>query len=283
MLLVTKANGTKEPFREEKVLQSIRRAGIPQHLQKQVLQHVKEKLHNGISTREVYHHITEFLGASETPFSKGRYSLKQAIMNLGPTGYPFEDFVSKILTSKGYMTQTRQILRGKCITHEIDIVAAKNGKTAVIEAKFHNNPGTRTEVHVALYTKSRFDDIKEKYGFNEAWITTNTKATIDAITFAECVGMKILSWSYPETGSLRDLIEENGLHPITILTTLSQSEKETLLRNHIVTCKDIFENKYLIDILHLDPDKKSLVLSEIAYMCNEDIGSTIAFSQPASQ
>jgi hypothetical protein len=268
MLQVTKASGEKEAYQEEKVLQSIKRAGIPHHLQREVLKHIEKKLYDGIPTYEIYRTITNFLASSENPFTKGRYSLKQAIMDLGPTGYPFEDFISKVLISAGYMTKVRQVLLGKCITHEIDVVAAKSGKTSIIEAKFHNNPGTRTEVHTALYTKARFDDVSEKYGFDMAWIVTNTKATVDAITYAECVGMKVLSWSYPENESLRDLIETKGLHPVTILTTLSRGQKEKLLQNHIVTCKDIEQNNYLLDMIHLPPQKKSLVLSEIAYMCN---------------
>ena len=175
-------------------------------------------------------------------------------MDLGPTGYPFEDFVAKVLDAHGYHTKVRQIVTGSCISHEIDIIAAKNGKTAMIEAKFHNNPGTRSDVHVALYTKSRFEDVKEKNMFDEAWVVTNTKVTGDAIDYAKCDGMKVIGWSYPDGGGLRDLIEKYHLHPVTMITTLPQALKQKLLDNHIVLCKDICLNRSLIDVLPVSPE-----------------------------
>lgn len=266
---VVKADGTVEPFSEEKVLRSIKRAGIPRELKRQVLSHVKEKLHDQMETWEVYHHITEFLGKSPYPYSKSRYSLKQAIMLLGPTGYPFEDYVAKILTARGYTTEVRQVLRGKCVMHEVDVVARpKNASmTIMVEAKFHNSPGARSDVHVSMYTKGRFDDLKERYNFHEAWLVTNTKATIDAVTYAQCVGMKVISWSYPEEGSLRDLIETAGLYPITMLTTLSSSDKFRLLQNHIVLCGDIVDNPAALDTLRMPPEQRKRALDEIRFIC----------------
>src|SRR3989344_4923620 len=163
MVNVVKASGQKEPFSEIKVRNSIRRAGIPKDLQEEVLTHVKTKIYENIHTSEIYKHITEFLEASPQPFNKTKYTLKQAIMDLGPTGYPFEDYVAEILKSEGYQTHVRQILEGQCVSHEVDIIAQKDDKKILIEAKFHNSPGTRSDVHVSLYTKARFDDLKDSY------------------------------------------------------------------------------------------------------------------------
>lgn len=269
MVTVIKANGDKVPFDEEKVRRSIQRSGIPLGLQDKVLNHIKEKLYENIRTGEIYHHITEFLEKSDTPYAKSRYTLKESIMMLGPSGYPFEDYVAEVLENHGYTTLVRQILQGNCVTHEIDITATKDGKKSMIEAKFHNNPGTRTEVHVALYTKSRFEDIAKKNSFDDAWIVTNTKVTSDAITLSECSGMKILSWSYPEIGSLRDMIEEARLHPITSLTTLSHTNQQYLLNAHIIMCKDIATNPSVIDILSLTKDERKNVIDEVNYICEK--------------
>ncbi|HSA83542.1 MAG TPA: ATP cone domain-containing protein, partial [Patescibacteria group bacterium] len=142
MVSVLKANKEKEPFNEEKLIHSIKRAGIPDKLQTEVLSHIKQKLYEGIPTSEIYRHILEFLDTSEHPYSRARYSLKEAIMMLGPTGYPFEDFVARLFELQGYEALVRQTLRGKCITHEIDVLIEKDGKKEIIEAKFHNHPGT---------------------------------------------------------------------------------------------------------------------------------------------
>ena len=246
MIHVLKADKTREPFSEQKVMDSIKRARIPHSLRGEVLTHVKSKLYEGISTQEIYHHILEFLNTSPKPYIKTRYSLKEAIMQLGPTGYPFEDFISRLLEHEGYKTQVRQILPGKCVTHEIDVIAQKNQRTVMIEAKFHNSPGVRSEIHVSLYTQARFEDIRMKNRIDEAWLVTNTKTTVDANAYAECMGMRVLSWDYPVGGGLRDLIEQSRLHPVTMLTTLSQSQKMTLLDNHIVLCKDILKNPQVL-------------------------------------
>lgn len=266
MVNVLKANGETEPFSEEKINSSIKRAGIPQSIHKQVLEHVKSKLYEKIPTSEIYNHILEFLKISPHPLSRANYSLKRAIMDLGPTGYPFEDFVSELLKTEGYKTQVRQILSGKCVTHEVDVVAQKDGIKSMIEAKFHNGPGIRSDVQVSLYTNARFNDIKKKYGLKEAWVVTNTKVTSDALAYALCAGMKILSWNYPQDEGLRELIERSRLHPITVLSSLSSFEKQTLLEKNIVLCKTIYQNPKSLDILSLPSEKQKEVLSEIKYV-----------------
>jgi len=267
MISVIKADGMSEPFSDIKVLESIKRARIPEHLQKEVLSEVKAKVYNNMPTSEIYGYVLEYLGKSSQPYSKTSYGLKQAIMMLGPTGYPFEDFVAKILETQGYKTLVRQVLRGKCVSHEVDVIAEKNGKRAMIEAKFHNNPGTRSDVHVALYTYARFLDLKDKYDFDEAWIVTNTKTTTDAIAYAECMTMKTLSWSYPSDGSLRDLIESAQLRPITMLTSLSAAQKVKLLQHHIVLCKDVHANTSYLDLLRMTPEEKKRTIAELAFIC----------------
>lgn len=266
MINVIKATGEIEPYSEEKVRQSILRAGIKNGIQNQAVKHIESQLYDKIPTSEIYRHITEFFDTSQTPFAHAKYSLKESIMQLGPTGYPFEDFVADILKIQGYQTQVRSIISGKCVNHEIDVVAEKDNEKIMVEAKFHNGFGIRTDVHVALYIKARFDDIKEKNGFTNAWLVTNTKASIDAISYAECVGMKVISWNYPENESLRSMIEKSRLCLITALSNLSQNQKQLLLENHVVLCKDIVENPQSLDLLGLSPDKKSQVLAEAEFV-----------------
>ena len=196
MVKVLKATGEKQDFSEDKIIDSIKRAGIPENLQTKVLSHVKSKLYENIPTNEVYHHITEFI--KKEPGLNLKYSLKQAIMEFGPTGHPFEDLVSAILQTGGFQTQVRTILMGKCVSHEIDVIAEKGNEKLMVEAKFHNAPGIHTDVHVSLYTKARFDDLKDKYEFTQPWLFTNTKITPDALAFALCVGMDVTGWNYPQ-------------------------------------------------------------------------------------
>jgi len=267
MLTVVKATGQKEFFNEEKLRDSIKRAGIPAPLEDKVIAHVKSKLYENIPTSQVYKHITEFLDKAPEKTTI-KYSLKQAIMDLGPTGYPFEDYVSEILRAKGYATQVRSNLLGKCVTHEIDVIAERiNIEKIMIEAKYHNAAGIHTDVHIPLYTKARFDDLKEKYKFTKAWLFTNTKITSDALAYAQCVDMGVTSWSYPQNESLRDLIEEEKLYPITILSSLSQAHKQLLLDNHLILVKEICKNKENLNLLGIQNSKAKSITEEAQTIC----------------
>lgn len=265
MIYVTKANGEKEAFDETKVKNSIKRAGIPENVQREVLTTVKNRLYDNIPTSEIYKYVSSSLSGENINY-KTKYALKESIMNLGPTGYPFEDFISEILITQGYTTKVRQIVSGKCISHEIDIIAEKDDKKIMIEAKFHNLLGTKTDIHVALYTQARFEDVREKNNFSEAWIVTNTKTTIDSVTYALCTGLKIISWSYPEKGSLREIIESSNLIPVTALSTLSMRQKQNLMQRHIVLCKDIVKNPNVLQGENLDEEGQRKVMSEIKFL-----------------
>ncbi len=265
MISVIKSDGSIQPFSQQKVLSSMMRAGIPQEIETLVLKHVKSKLYDNIPTSKIYQHVLEFLDTSSRPYSKARYSLKRAIMELGPTGFPFEDFVAEVLKALGYKTDLRQVLDGKCIKHEIDIIAQKQETKSIIECKFHNRVGNHTDVHVSLYTKARFDDLKDVHNFSDVWLVTNTKITTDALDYAMCNNMRVISWNYPQRQGLRDLIEKSHLHPITALTTISQNQKQNLLNNRVVLCKDISKNSKL---LGLSEGKKRSILEEAKFVCN---------------
>jgi hypothetical protein len=263
MVYVLKANGIQEPFSQDKIRLSTNRAGVPADVQDKLISHVESKLYEDIPTREVYQHVNEFLQKESHPVSAIKYKLKQSLMELGPTGYPFEDFVSEILKAKGYLTQTRSVLMGRCVSHEIDVIAEKHGsEKLMVEAKFHNDSGIHTDVHVSLYTKARFDDLREKYQFDRAWLFTNTKITSDALAYALCVNMGVVSWSYPQEESLRDLVEKHRLYPITLLSSLSDSQNQILLENHIVLISQVLNNQSYLDLLGVQDEKRETIIEE---------------------
>lgn len=268
MLHVLKATGEREPFSENKLYNSIQRAGVPKDLQDQAVAHVKDLLYDDIPTSKIYHHVSEFLSKSSHPYANSKYTLKNAIMELGPTGYPFEDFAARVLGTFGYQTQVRQVLMGKCVSHEVDIIAKKDTSTIIFEAKFHNKNGIKTDVQVALYTQARFQDLREKHMFTSCGLITNTKLTTDAIAYAECMNMSILSWNYPNEGSLRDIVEKEQLFPITALTTLPTASKEQLLSQGVVLISELCKNPQLLDTLGLNGETKKRIQEDALFVCH---------------
>ncbi|MEX2013023.1 MAG: restriction endonuclease [Candidatus Levyibacteriota bacterium] len=265
MVHVLKASGVTEPFSEEKLKHSMKRAGIPGDIREEAVRKIKPNLYENIPTSKILKDTEDFLQTFPKSY-KAKYSLKKAVMNLGPTGYPFEDFISEVLKAHGYQTKTRVTLSGKCIEHEIDIIAEKDNKRFMIEAKFHNTPGGRSNAKVSMYTKARFDDVSSKHDLDQAWVVTNTKVSTDALTYANCNNMRVMSWNYPEGESLRDLIENSGLHPITALDSLTSTQKQTLIQNNLVLCKEVARNRNL-ENLGLPKDKIDKVVSEAVAVC----------------
>lgn len=271
-ITVIKASGDKEPFNEEKVRRSIRRARVPKKLENEVVNHIRKIVYDGIPTQEIYKHIREFLGKSVSPYTKSLYGLKQAIMQLGPSGFPFEKFVSQVLEYHGFETEVDVIVSGKCVDHEVDVLARKDNRQYMMECKFHTTPGTRSDVKVALYVQARFEDIqantgsqlREKVLISQPWLVTNTKFTTEAIEYGNCVGMKVMGWNHPETGDLRGLIESVGLHPITCLTTLTHEQIKYLLDKGIVLCRQLVSDKDSLEEAGVSKETIEQALKEIS-------------------
>ncbi len=232
---IIKASGDVEPFSDRKVINSLLRAGAPLDLAQRIISEIKPHLYQNIPSFEVYNLVMRILKKQQQDLA-ARYNLKKALMELGPTGYPFEKYISEILKAQKHEVKINQIIAGKCVSHEIDIVAKSNSRF-MIECKFHNQLGGRTDIKVALYTYARFLDIKEK-GFDQPWLITNTKVTQEVKTYALCVGMKVTAWAYPEKESLRGMIDQTGLHPITASVRLSAAEKQDLIEKGVVFYRD---------------------------------------------
>jgi Holliday junction resolvase-like predicted endonuclease len=158
-------------------------------------------------------------------------------MQLGPSGYPFEKFIARLLDHLGYQTQTQVILKGKCIDHEIDVIAKKDNQSFMVECKYHNRPGTKSRSKDVLYTQARFEDLVDH--FDHLWLVTNTKLTTNAIKYGQCQGMKLIAWRYPTKGSLEQLIEDNNLHPLTCLSFLDRHDRQMLFQDNLVLCRDL--------------------------------------------
>lgn len=247
---VTKADGTKEPYSEEKIKTSASRVGVPEGIQTEMLMSIRDRLYDGIKTSEIFQMIKGFLREAGSPHLAMKYNLKEALSELGPSGYPFEKYLSLLLENVGYRTQVNQTIMGGCVAHEVDVVADKDKVTYFIEAKFHKSPTQRTDVRVALYIKARYDDlsIAWKSGKTRPWIVTNTRFSTDAIKYSECQKIRLMSWGYPKGEGIMDLIEHTGLHPITIVDQLSGSDKMRLLSAGIVSCRQLLNpaNHHLV-------------------------------------
>jgi len=271
---IVKANGEREVFDENKLRDSLRRSGASEEIISKTVLHVLSELRDGMSTGRIYKHAFALLKKTHKGVA-AQYSLRRAIRDLGPSGFPFERFVGEIFRAKGYEVSVGIMVQGFCVEHEVDVSAKKDGTHLLIECKFHHEDGFKTDLKVALYVKGRDNDIEKRHKtlsekgeqFHEAWLVTNTKLTSKAIEYGMCAGLKMIGWNYPHTGNLQDMVNETGSHPITVLTTLSGGEKKRLMENDIVLCRDLGSRKNALRSLGMDEKKIEKILQEVASVC----------------
>jgi hypothetical protein len=235
---IIKASGEKESFNGKKIYSGIILAGGSKKLARETIEKVRKRIREGKTTTEdiltfVLDNLRKEKGVA------ARYDLKRAIMSLGPSGFPFEKYVSSILKEYGYSTEVGVSLKGKRVMQEIDVIA-KNKEKYMIECKYHNNLGKYAGLKEAMYTYARFLDVK-KHGFNFPWLITNTKCSISAVNYSKGINLKITGWKYPKNKGLKELIERKNLYPITIIRTIDSKTKEKLYSLKIMLAKSLLE------------------------------------------
>ncbi|HVZ76091.1 MAG TPA: ATP cone domain-containing protein [Candidatus Paceibacterota bacterium] len=264
---IAKADGTQEPFDERKLVDSLRRAGAAPDIAKGVADDIAKELHDGITTQEIYSRAFARLREHRHAIA-ARYSLKRAVLDFGPSGFPFESFIAELYKAEGYETRVDQIIKGKCVEHEVDVVISRGNDIVYAEAKFHNAAGFKTDLKTVLYVKARVDDIGKGRGL----VVTNTKFTDKAIEYSTCAGLELLSWDYPQGRTLHERIDRAGLYPITALTTLSHNEKTALLSERIVLCKAVPDNTDALMRSGVSGGHADEVLEEVGALCVPGVG-----------
>ncbi len=271
---IKKFSGELEPFSIDKLQNSLYKSGASKKVVAKIIQKLQPQLYNGITTKIIYKKAFDLL-KKHNHFCATKYSLKKAILALGPTGFLFEKLVAEILKQKGFKTQVSVILPGECVTHEIDVLAEKDNSTYAIECKFHSKLKYRSDVKIPLYINSRFLDIQKKWNndkskkttLKQGWLVTNTKFTEDAVSYAKCVGLSLFSWDYPKGNGIKDLIDRFGLYPVTALISLKKWEKLELIKKNIVLVTDLKNNMKLLEVLKIPAKRIKKVKLELKAVC----------------
>jgi len=270
---IRKYSGESVDFRRDKLITSLMNSGADQALANKIADEVEKRLFEGISTHTIYQMAFKRL-KKQRRTSASRYKIKKAIMELGPSGFPFEHFVSHIFQFDGYQTEVGVFMKGHCVTHEIDVLARKGNRCCIAECKYHNTQKKVTDVKVPLYIDSRFRDIMKRIEEEDGndtdyrgWIFTNTRFTSDAKEYARCAGIELVSWDYPLGKSLRDRISNTGLIPITALTTLTRREKNEILSKGIVLCAELYEKKPILTDIGVTRTRLAKVLEDLEELC----------------
>lgn len=286
---VLKSAGYTEAFSRQKMMRSLLRAGVPKDTADDVVTQVVASGKTS-SSHAIHDTVYKKLIKEGRPLA-ARYNLKRALTQLGPSGYPFEQFVARILEAKGYVVSTNRIMPGRCVSHEIDVLGKKDDKHFIFECKFHNRPGYKSDIQTVLYMKARYDDVREKLEelehlenekhhkrtgkilhknhVHRVWIVTNTAFTSEARKYASCAGVGLMSWRSPVGHSLSELIEETGLHPVTALTQLSNHQKKTIVSKGLVLCREVHTKQHILASAGIGGKKLQNVIAEASGICRQ--------------
>ena len=271
---VVKSNGDRVPFSRQKLVDALMLSGADLAHSEQVATRVQQQIYDGIPTKKIYQLAYSLLRKKRSHRAAGRYRLKKAIFELGPSGYPFEIFVGKLFESFGFKVDVGVMVEGKCVSHEVDVVATRDKTLAIVETKFRTDYAGKTSVQVPLYINSRFNDIREKISNEEKYrdfdiqgfVVTNARFTLDAINYAECVGLGLISWDYPKNESLKYYIDRSGLHPITSLQSLRKTDKQLFLDKGIVLCEQLIAEEPFMIQHGFDKKRINRILNEARMM-----------------
>jgi len=243
-IFVVKADGTKQLFSREKVVRTCLRMDATREVANAVTDKIELKIYDGIETEKILQMIFEQL-SKHKPVVKHQIDLRKAISLMRPKP-DFERFIQILLKEHRYEVVPNQIIRGKCVEHEVDAVARKNGETYIVEVKHHYNYHTPTGLDVSRIARAVFEDITEGFrlglnAFNvdRAVIVCNTKFSQHAKRYAECRGIHQIGWSSPPNHGLQFLIKEKKLYPVTYLKDIDTATREKLMSVGIILLKQL--------------------------------------------
>ena len=271
---IIKHSGDIVEYNPDKLKKSLLKSGASKDVVEHILQTIQKEVYEGISTKHIYKMAFGLLKKASSSHA-ARYNLREAIRLLGPAGFFFEKYIARLFSAEHYETKTNLILQGKCVSHEIDVLIKKNNSLAMVECKFHAGREATSDVKVPMYILSRFNDLKEQkhnvfdsnQNISKCWIITNNRFTVDAVTFAKCSGLDLLSWDYPKDNNLKTKNDNNYLYPVTCLTTLSLAEKDKLLILDVILVKEIINNSECLERIGLSPARIKNVMREASELC----------------
>ena len=273
---IVKASGEREVFSVGKLEMSLKRSGADDRVVEEIVRDIESRIEDGMTTRKIYSRAFALLHRKKR-ISAARYSLKKAIMEMGPSGHPFEHLVGQLFEHWGYEVKVGQSVEGMCVTHEVDVLFTGDKEQGFVECKYYNSGGKYANVQVPMYILSRVNDIINKrellhqfhgYVFR-GWVVTNTRFTADAEKFGVGSGLKLMGWDFPRGNGLKENIEKYHIFPVTVLTELTKSEKQQLLGKNIVLCSQLMSlpkalHNYIIGI---DEKKTKRVMREVNDLC----------------
>lgn len=244
--LVTKADGSKQQFDKEKVIRTCLRVGASTQTAQAVANKVESRLYDNIPTSRILQLIFLYL-REDKPALHQFFDLRKGISLMSPKP-EFETFIQLLLANNGFEVRPNQLLVGRCVEHEVDAIAMKNGIAYFVEAKHHSGYHSLTGLDESRIARAVLEDVTEAFSVGKtnmkidgAVIVTNTKYSEQATRYANCRGIVLIGWNTPPNLSVQNMVEEKHLYPLSCIKTLGWNERMRLVESGILLMKQVAE------------------------------------------
>ncbi|MEM3018264.1 MAG: restriction endonuclease [Candidatus Bathyarchaeia archaeon] len=243
-----KADGTRQIFDRKKIVSTCLRMGATEDVAEEVAKRVESRVYDGVGTGEILRMIFRFLGRYK-PEARYHMDLRRSL-GLLRSKPDFEVFVQVLLSENGYDVEPSRILRGRCVEHEVDAIAKRDGQTYIVEVKQHADYHTRTGLDVARIARAVLEDLVEGYQaglsrlkVDRAMIVCNTKFSEHALQYTRCRDILHIGWSSPPGQDLQTMIRGRSVYPITYIRGLKSSTRDSLVSVGIVTLRQLADKR----------------------------------------
>ncbi len=250
-VFVTKADGSRQLFDGKKVIRTCLRMGASEDIAYAVAKNVERRLYDGIPTKQILQMIFRYMRKYK-PGVGHLFDLRKGL-SLMSSKPEFELFVQILLANYGFEVSPNRILRGKCVGHEIDAIAKKNGITYFVEAKHHSSYHALTGLDESRIARAVLEDVTEGYALGDtdlkidhAMIVTNTRYSDHAIKYGKCRDILQIGWSSPENLSLQKIIEEKKVYPLSCLRGLKYDARLKLVNSGIILIRQLLNEDPLV-------------------------------------
>ncbi|HEY4539701.1 MAG TPA: restriction endonuclease [Faecalibacter sp.] len=255
---VTKYNGELVDYNPKALKISLTKSGASKEEVEEVFELLSKDIYDGIGTQDLYNLAFESLKRYRNSYA-ARYSLKKALRDLGPEGYYFEKYIKRLMESVGFQAVNGQTVQGDAVTHEIDVIAQKDEVLYFCECKFRNDIDAKISVTTPMYFMSRMIDVKNRtftyFGKTlhptKGFLVTNAYLTSDSVDWAKHYNIGMISWNYPDQMSLKYLIDNLAIYPVTCLTSLTKEQHKILMDAGCLLVKDILNQEDYLKSLKL--------------------------------
>jgi hypothetical protein len=220
--------------------------GANRRIAVEVADEIEARLYDGISTRKILQMIYRLLRKYK-PILRHFLDLRKGLSLMGSKP-EFEKFVQILLSHHGFEVSPNQIIKGKCVGHEVDAIARKYGVTFFVESKHHSNYHTPTGLDESRIARAVLEDVTDGFALGKsdlkidrAMIVTNTRYTEHAKRYGKCRNILQIGWSSPINLGLQNMIEEKKLHPLSCLRDLKSETRLQLVNTGIVLIRQLVE------------------------------------------